>query len=241
MPTKCAICESPASGATCCECEIALCKHCTTACQRCEKSVCAVHIRTTSRGRLLCGGCWEDRSAERKKRREAEAARQSTAFTAEDVEEIEHDVVQSYASMAVEEGEGPPEESMLLDPKRPILRQSRYQNPSKKSYLLAFIFFGISMIVVFWAVPDMRNMVWPFEASGPEYQSNMMPQMKDTNSLRETGNLSRLNVVSELLLFVVTWAFLLAYLVGFALIVFPSMRIFIPRVRERYLNWKYGK
>ncbi len=246
----CGVCELVRAVEKCSDCDAPLCGDCTIRCDVCSKPVCPLHIKTTSRGRKLCRPCRHERRAERQRRQEAaekavqqvEVAKQATAeeveFDAPDEAAVsDDDSAMSFASLQREMGEAPKVQKEP-DESRPILRASSYKKPSSTSWTLALIFFGVSGIILWFSVPDLQSIMWPWGDTGPKYSANAAPQIKDTNTLRDTGSIDQITLFVQVPFFIVTWALVLAYVFGVLVIVFPSLRILIPRVRERWQHYR---
>lgn len=237
--TDCLVCELIRATEKCADCGMPLCRSCVVTCEVCEKTLCPRHIKKTSRGRKMCKECRSERRAAQKARLAEKQAKKKGQPPEPEAAAINHDNegVMSFASMQRDMGEEPVEQRDVkeLDQHRPILMASRYQPPSRKALAAAFVFFGLSIIVVFFSVPDLRQIMWPFETRGAEYNENVQVVIKDTNALRDTSNLSQLNMLSEIFLFVLAWGLFLAYLFGVVRILLPTLRKILPRIRDKIL------
>lgn len=235
--TDCLVCELIRATEKCADCGMPLCRSCLVSCEVCEKTLCPRHIKTTSRGRKMCKGCRSERRAAQKARAEEKQTKKEAPPPEPEAAKIDYDNegVMSFASLQRDQGEETKEPRDLkeMDQNRPILRASRYQPPSRKALGAAFLFFGISMVIVLFSVPNLREIMWPFETGGAEYNENIQVVIKDTNALRDTSNISQLNMLSQLFLFVLTWSFFLAYLFGVARIMIPTLRKVLPRIRDK--------
>lgn len=230
----CAVCELLRATDACSECKMPLCSDCLVRCQTCEKSLCPRHVKMTKRGRKLCRACRDERRAERKRRRDEETAKPA-APAEEKVEkmpafESEGSNPMAFSSLQKGFGEGATVDPKVLDERRPILKSSQYQPPSKKAYAFAFILFGISLVAVFISVPDLRQIAWPFETKGPDFNERATVVIQDTNALRDTSNISQLNIIPQVLLTSITWAFFVAYIVLAARVAIPVLGIGVPKV-----------
>ena len=230
----CAVCELLRATDACSECKMPLCSDCLVKCQTCEKSLCPRHVKMTKRGRKLCRACRDERRAERKRRRDEEVAGVA-APTEEKAEKMpafenEGNNPMAFSSLQAEFGEGVKPDPKALDERRPILKASQYQPPSKKAYAFAFILFGISLVAVFVSVPDLRQIAWPFETKGPDFNERATVVIQDTNALRDTSNISQLNIILQVLLTSVTWAFFLVYIYLAVRVTIPVIGIGIPKM-----------
>lgn len=119
-----------------------------------------------------------------------------------------------------EPGEAKPKKKKELDDNRPILVSSGYQGPSKMSWVFAFLFFGLAGFYLMVSVPEIRGIMWPFEAKGPEYDDPYyQPPIQETNRLRDTRNVSTLNLLYQVPFFVITWGFVLAYIGAIGMVI----------------------
>lgn len=212
MEWACVICKERTGVGICGdECKVLLCEVCGSTCQVCSKLVCPGHLHVTPHGRKLCTACWNERN-EKRRRRE----KRLTGFDALE-----------------DEARPEPELPDDLPVVRPILAASRYKGPSRRAWLVAYLFFLLSGAIVYVSFPDVRRLVWPFEATRPEYQSNMMTPVLDQNRLRHTGNIQDLDMFYHVPFFLVTWAVLLLYIGGFIVIAYLSTKGAIVWVAER--------
>lgn len=208
----------------CVDCNDLLCEHCGIPCDGCSKLVCPKHVNETSHGRELCTGCWEERRARRKHRehREHVPSFQELAGTG--------------AYKKADKGKQKDEEIDRTE----LLSVGAYKPPPKWAYALAFIFFGISGIIVLACVPQLRDMMWPFEATGPGFTEDAMAPIQDSNRLRDTSNVSNLNMFKDLPLFFVSWGIVVIY-VGGAIAIFygsgvETLRLYMARRKRKALE-----
>jgi tetratricopeptide (TPR) repeat protein len=110
---------------------------------------------------------------------------------------------------------------------------SGYQAPPIWTHIAGLAFFILTGIVLLTVLPNLSDILWPFEAGGPEYTANQLAPIQDTNALRDTRSISDLNIVYEVLFFLVAWAFFLAYLFGLAVLLYASCRNLIQRLTHR--------
>lgn len=98
-----------------------------------------------------------------------------------------------------------------MDENRPVLGQSGYQPPSRKRVLAAFILAGIGSLLFYNSSPFLKDLLFPYETSELQFNENQMPQIQDTNKLRNAGNMQQLDIFSQAPIFFVAWAILLSY------------------------------
>ena len=66
----CKICNKQYAIVACDTCKTLVCKDCSAVCQGCGVTVCAQHVKQTSKGRKLCGRCMAERQARKQALRE---------------------------------------------------------------------------------------------------------------------------------------------------------------------------
>jgi len=193
-----------------------LCVDCAAVCERCRKMICPVHVHETTHGRRLCIECMEERQARREKRKAKRTDPESTAIDALQ-ENLEADAGRS--------------EKLVKDDYVPIYVASGWQPPSKKTYAIVFIIFGLVGILLLTVMPDVEKILWPFEAKGPSWHKNEMPVIRDKNYIRNRDNADEMNVFFYVPFFLLAWGFLLTYIAGVIAIVYAVTRGFIYRLR----------
>jgi hypothetical protein len=135
------------------------------------------------------------------------------------------------------EGEAPESSGRLqlgpVDEDRPILTGSGYQPPSRTAWLAAFAIFGIAG-AIFWNVfPGLRDIMLPADLARPKFLSDLMPAATDTNALRNTSNVNQFEIFKQGPIFLTAWAVVLAYCVGFFLIIISVIRSTMTSYRAR--------
>ncbi len=122
-----------------------------------------------------------------------------------------------------------------LDETRPIMVMSGHRAPTKTAYFFAFAFFGIAGLVFYSTTPILRDIMFPFDTHTPEYKfsPNQLPVIMDTNRLRNTSNVSQLQIFSQVPAFFLTWAILIAYVGGSVLIIVSTARSAISSFRSK--------
>lgn len=111
-----------------------------------------------------------------------------------------------------------------IDENRPILASSGYQAPSKWKYAIAFLIFGIAGILFLSISPQLRDVMWPWDTPGLKFWSDREAPILDRNSLRDTSNLSQLDLFSQGPIFLISWSIVVVYVVGCVLIVTSVVR-----------------
>lgn len=114
-----------------------------------------------------------------------------------------------------------------VDADRPILTGSGYQPPKRSSYLLASILFAISMMFFYNRSPYLGDLLWPFDTTTYEFNSDEMPQIQATNRLRNTSNISQLDIFSQGPIFLIAWAILITYVGGTIWITITTTRAWL--------------
>ena len=211
----CDICQIRSSVGYCADCKALLCEVCGTPCKKCGKIVCAEHIQLTPHGRGLCGTCMAEREA-----RHAARKGGGTSF-----EELDEDNEAAPKRKRTEEEEEELDGGAI----------GAYRPPSRWLYAGAFLLFGFSAVFVYRSVPELRKiMTWPGEAAAAKYRSNAPPVIQDTNRLRDTSNVTKLDSPYHAVLFVVTWGIALAYAAGALIIVYGTVREAYFSIRAYY-------
>ena len=111
-----------------------------------------------------------------------------------------------------------------MNQNRPILNQSGYQAPSRTKRILAFVFFGIGMLLFYNATPAFKDTLFPFTTGEFRFQQGQMAQIQDTNSLRNTGNIQQFDILAQAPTFFLAWFFLLTYCGGVAILTVGVIR-----------------
>lgn len=119
-----------------------------------------------------------------------------------------------------------------IDEKRPVMVMSGHQAPTRTAYYFAFAFFGIAGLVFYSTTPILQDIMFPFDTPGYKFDSNQLPLIKDTNQLRNTSNISQLDLLSQVPAFFITWAILIVYLGGSVLIIVSTARSAISSIRS---------
>lgn len=129
------------------------------------------------------------------------------------------------------------EKIMGLDPNRPLKARSGYDPPSRTAYLLAFLAFTVVGFFLWIRVPVIKEIIWPFDVGGIDYDSNQEAVIQDTNRLRNTSNITNLNVLVVIPLFVLGWGLLLAYVLGAGAILWGTSQ----SLMHYYQRWRDDK
>ena len=131
-----------------------------------------------------------------------------------------------------------------IDENRPVLTSSGYQAPSKTAYALAFIFFGVAGAIFFSTTPILKDIMFPFDTPEFRFNAGQDTPITDTNALRDTSNISQLNLFSQTPIFFATWLILIVY-VGGSIWLMTSVLLSVissyrAKRRLRKIEKKYG-
>lgn len=243
---KCDRCDIGEAVSICATCETKLCADCRITCLKCSKHLCTRHVRLTGSGKRLCSECYELRKKKKRKKKEASAL--SFASLEQELGQVAHDTKEgpepdSHSPDKRSSSEAPgaldPDEFHFdpddqagdtikeIDEKRPLLVASGYQPPSKKWLAAAFILFGLSGLYVIISMPNLRDIMWPFDSRGFEIGRNVEPPLWARNTIRQHGSMAKLSPFFQLPAFVIVWGVTLAYLYGLWGMAYGSVRSFI--------------
>lgn len=241
---QCSRCEIGEAVSICAVCEIKLCADCRITCIKCSKHLCTRHVRLTGSGKRLCSECYEARKKKKRKKKEAQAL--SFASLEKDLGDVAHTSQEATGPEATGEpafsdapGRVDPDEfgfdpddqagdKMLeFDAARPLLVASGYQPPTKKWLIAAFILFGFSGLYLFISLPNLRDIMLPFDSRTFEIGRNVEAPMYARNTIRQHGSIAKLNLFFQIPAFVITWGVTLAYLYGLWGFGYGGVRSFI--------------
>ena len=131
-----------------------------------------------------------------------------------------------------------------MDEHRPVLGASGYRAPTKTAYALAFIFFGVAGVIFYSSTPLLGDILFPFDTPDIQFNEGEMPQIQDTNRLRNTGNVSQFEIFAQAPIFFIAWFILIVYLGGCARIIwsvgYSATSSFLAKRRKKRIEKKYG-
>lgn len=198
---NCDYCGTVVAEGFCSECNVMLCRECMLRCMHCRKPMCPDHIHSTKGGRQFCETCIEDYRA----RRAAHVAANNAQKNHEVLKHEGGDHKKKKKTNHDEEDNGF------------AYIASGYHAQSKKAYVAVFVIFVLVGILIWYNWPFVQGCLkWPFDASKASYSSNTRIIVKDTNELRNFSNVSNLDFFPRVIIFLITWALILAYFLGLA-------------------------
>jgi len=111
-----------------------------------------------------------------------------------------------------------------VDESRPVLTSSGYQAPSGWKYAVAFFLFGVAGALFLTVSPALRDLMWPYKTPPLQFAADRLTPVGDTNTLRDTSNVSQLDIFSQGPIFLITWSIVLVYVTGCVLIIVSLIR-----------------